>query len=206
MWVSIKYDSKDQKTQQRFQLKPSSQQTKHSFLTTAPPRRITAAAMQIVFMQTPGMFQHQSSYFDRAEFVSLSESQRRRPSVKKVYIAICDSPLNPPLSLYGSGLPVKPMSWQGHEIQYSVISPLIINNPPFKILISIILCHRTCDVQNAGKWLKHRLKRYFNTLIQFIYIQTGSNSKFDIYIVERSQTHRWMKCVTILMKDTAEIN
>lgn len=47
-----------------------------------------------------------------------------RPSVKKVYIAISHSPLNPPLSLYGNGLLVKPMSWQGHEIQYSVISPL----------------------------------------------------------------------------------
>lgn len=47
-----------------------------------------------------------------------------RPAVKKVYIAICHSPPNPPLSLYGSGSAVKPMSWQGHEIQYRVIGPL----------------------------------------------------------------------------------
>ena len=82
------------------------------------------------------------------------------PSVQKVYIAICDSPLNPPLSHYGSGLPVKPMSWQGHEIQYSVVCPLscaclIINNPPFEIVICIILCHRASDTQNAGKSLNN---------------------------------------------------
>lgn len=67
-----------------------------------------------------------------------------RTRLMMVYIAICQIPSGPLLSLYGRGLVVKPISWQGHEIQYRAFVPcsllprLIKNNPPFKILISII--------------------------------------------------------------------
>lgn len=135
------------KRDRRFQLflQPSSDKmlfepTKHT--TWQPCRQdeaSTTAVMQRPCMQTTKIWLHllnsirldekESSDFTWAE-LSACKSPRDtdrvpgRPSVKKVYIAISGSPLNPPLSLYGSGLLVKPMSWQGHEIQYSVICPL----------------------------------------------------------------------------------
>ena len=52
------------------------------------------------------------------------------------------------------------MSWQGHEIQYSVICPpssarLIINNPPFKIVICIISCHPASECRKVIKPQRH---------------------------------------------------
>jgi len=55
----------------------------------------------------------------------------------EVYIA---SPLNPPLSLYGGGLVVTPIGWQGHD-HAPVSRSLIINNPPFQTVICIISFH-----------------------------------------------------------------
>lgn len=81
----------------------------------------------------PSHWKRQKSYCTRSS-CRVPHRVPGRQSVKKVFIANSLSLLNPALSLYGSGLVVKPMSWQGHEIQYSVICPswtcLIINNRP----------------------------------------------------------------------------
>ncbi len=64
--------------------------------------------------------------------------------------------------------------WAGKVMKYSTVSSglssarFIINNPPFKIVIRIILCHRASDRQNAAKWLNHSgilqstVKKYMN--------------------------------------------
>lgn len=142
------------KRHQRFHLKASCQPTNHDFLTATPifnttaamqrmwtrPKYSTCFSIKRVWEQLS-----KSSYFDG---VFLLVGSRRdgpspsRTSAWKVYIATCSSPPNPPRSLYGSGLAVKPMSWQGHEIQYTVFGPFsacpIKNNPPSKILICIL--------------------------------------------------------------------
>lgn len=62
--------------------------------------------------------------FTRQLFESQTQVESQADQVLQRYILQSQMDLNPLHSLYGSGLLVKPMSCQGHEIQHSVLWPL----------------------------------------------------------------------------------